>query len=166
MRRAIHALVGDEPSLLLTSMIDCVFLLLIFFLLTFQFHSEEGLLRSWLPDWAGDRIETPPPPLLTVRVNLDYDRAANTCQALLDLRTEAGSAWDPELRAGSPRWDEIRDYIRAARDDFLGGSPDGLPVVIDATTRTPVKFVVRVMDICTGLGVRDISLAEPEIPID
>jgi len=40
----------------------------------------------------------------------------------------------------------------------------GLPVTIDFSERTPVKFVVRVVDICTGAGIKDISFAAPEVP--
>jgi len=165
MRRAIRALIGDQPELMLTPMIDCVFLLLIFFVLSFHFRGDEGFLRWWLPDRGID----PTGPILRhsqVRVGLDYDVAANACQALLDFRNEVGSAWDPELRAGAPRWDEIREYVRAARDGYMGLDPRGLRVVIDASARTPVKFVVRVLDICTGLGVPDIWFAAPEIPIE
>ena len=39
----------DKVELQLTPMIDCVFLLLIFFLLTMKFRHEEGHLKSWLP---------------------------------------------------------------------------------------------------------------------
>ncbi|MBN1419788.1 MAG: biopolymer transporter ExbD [Planctomycetes bacterium] len=155
---------GDVVDLPLTPMIDIVFQLLIFFLLTMSFHAEEGYLQAWLPRDRGLSSANPPPHVTQVRVTLDFEPTENRCRALLDFRTEVEPIYDAELKSNAPDWSYIDTYIRRAKEGYAGLGDQGLPVTIDFSERTPVKFVVRVVDICTGAGIKDISFAAPEIP--
>ena len=54
-----------EPSVELTPMIDVVFLLLVFFILSAKFIRDESQLATSLPDQGGPGLPTPPIPTAT-----------------------------------------------------------------------------------------------------
>ncbi|HUT12783.1 MAG TPA: biopolymer transporter ExbD [Thermoguttaceae bacterium] len=65
---------GNDPDAKMTPMIDVVFLLLIFFLLTFQIIAPEGDLRIHMPQAAAETIDAIPPAPLLIRITLQADR--------------------------------------------------------------------------------------------
>jgi biopolymer transport protein ExbD len=73
-------LVIDEPDLNMTPMIDCVFQLLIFFMLTGKFVTAEGKLAAYLPKDKGLMNFKIEEQKLPVRVLLRWNPTINKCK--------------------------------------------------------------------------------------
>ncbi|MCG5511852.1 ExbD/TolR family protein [Ectothiorhodospira shaposhnikovii] len=131
----------EEIGVNLTPLIDVVFLLLIFFMVstTFDRHS---VLQLELP--RADSLEQESPP-----------RA-------LDLVIDAQGRY---FLDGAELINTRPETLRAALTEFLGGRED-IPLVIRADARTPHQSVVTAMDVAGRLGVSRLSIAtlggEPE----
>ena len=70
--RNAHRLAGQRSDLKMTAMIDVVFLLLIFFMVTFRIASPEGDFQITMPQRQGQDIGPDLPPV-TVRLAADAD---------------------------------------------------------------------------------------------
>ncbi len=69
-----------EPArmqLNLTSMIDVIFLLLIYFVITASFSADEGILTAKLPEGTGKPAEVPKPPERPIRIRLASTSSPN-----------------------------------------------------------------------------------------
>lgn len=158
---------GDGSPLDMTSMIDVVFLLLIFFMCATKFKMPEGALRSYLPRNRGGAPSTP---TLTkgCRVTLTTEAGRTLCMAddtLISNQYETDFERARGLAPG-PSLDEVENHIQRRKDNYRGLAETGLPVIIDFAPNVPWKYVVDVLNICHRVGVEDISFAAPEIPID
>lgn len=115
----------------ITPLIDCVFLLLIFFMLSTTFVVSPG-----------------------IRINLPQAKAEPVRSERQELRVKvdpAGSLFLGEQRASPTDLDVLlRDTARADRDTL---------VVIEADEETPHKFVVDVMDRAKLSGLSRLAIA-------
>ena len=130
---------GDEPELNLTPLIDVVFILLIFFMVSTTFQKESEI-KIELPEASADAVEEKKDVLELVidaegRYFIEQQQVVNT-----ELET-----------------------LQKAISKFLGDRT-GVPVVIRADRRTPYESVVRAMDAISRLGLVQLSLAtsQPE----
>lgn len=130
---------GDEPELNLTPLIDVVFILLIFFMVSTTFQKESEI-KIELPEASADAVEEKKDVLELVidaegRYFIEQQQVVNT-----ELET-----------------------LQKAISKFLGDRT-GIPVVIRADRRTPYESVVRAMDAISRLGLVQMSLAtsQPE----
>jgi len=125
----------EEPEINLTSLIDVVFLLLIFFMVSTTFE-HQAALRVDLPEASS--VESTPD--LPERLELVIDD-----EGRMYLNDEA-------LVSSEKR------TIRAA---FLGaaGEQRDLPIILRADRETPHHFVVSVMDVAAELGFVNLSIA-------
>lgn len=123
----------EEIELNITPLIDIVFLLLIFFMVSTTFQTESQL-RVQLPEAQQSPQEQPPDPLEIV-VSADGQYA-------IDGR-------------------ELTDSQRSTLLDALArASGDGeRPLVVRADARTPHEAVVRAMDVAAQLGLGELSIA-------
>lgn len=117
----------------LTPLIDVVFLLLIFIMVTARFEQEDRQLDVALPTAS----EAKPLTAETSQVFVNIDDQGNY---VLDGKT---------LRA-----DEVEAALRQAAADH----PANVRVIIRADGRVPFEFVVSVMDICNRSGIADYSV--------
>ena len=139
----------EELGLQLTPMIDCIFQLLIFFMVNINFRIEEGLLKAFLPKASSTpveddkkkepirvRIAEASPGVLELKVNVK----------VLGGRTEAESylALEQELRE-----------IKAA----LGAEMP--PVIIDAQPRLPYKYIISALNVCGKLSIENVMFMFP-----
>ena len=130
---------GDEPEVNLTPLIDVVFILLIFFMVSTTFQKESEI-KIELPEASADAVEEEKDVLELVidvegRYFIDQQQVVNT-----ELET-----------------------LKKTIGKFLG-ERTGIPVVIRADRRTPYESVVRAMDATSQLGLVQMSLAtsQPE----
>ena len=173
---------STETKMDMTPMIDVVFLLLIFFMLTMEFKLPEGYLKSYLPRDRGSGGTPQEVKLAQHRIVLRWDDVQRTCLAFANrIRADAQYSRvqeeDPSymgltVKAIVPDWDELKADILKRQQDH-GGGPDGkgLPIIIDFDSDVPVQFVERVYDACNlvadELGrALDVTFARPEMPID
>lgn len=127
----------DEPEVNLTPLIDVVFILLIFFMVSTTFQ-KESQIRIELPEASGAPVENRKELLEIVidrdgRYFIDEQQVVNT-----ELAT-----------------------LKRAIEKYVGEQKD-LPVVIRADRLTPYESVVRAMDATAQLGLAKMSLATSE----
>ena len=126
-------------TLSLTPLIDVVFLLLIFFLVTSEFEEEERRLDIVLPSATSAVPMTSKPREVVVDVD---------SQGQIYLHGQITSL------------DELQRLLRIA----VESNPTNQTVVIRADRDTTFQPVVSVMDVCNRTGVSDYSVTTQEGP--
>jgi biopolymer transport protein ExbD len=131
MRRFRHSTSSESPSSIdISPLIDVVFLLLIFFIVTTVFVKETGVQVS-KPRAASSE---------------DLDR-----QAILIAVTSESRVWQGGREIG-------HDGVRAVVASLLEETP-GAPVIIRADASAPTESTVRVIDSAKLAGATSVSLA-------
>jgi len=127
--------IKEDPNLDLTSLIDVIFLLLIFFMVSTTFE-KPALMKVDLPEASAveDRAEKPD--------SLELVIDAEGRMFLNDQRLI-----DSEART-------IRDAIEQA-----AGTRRDLPLILRADRETPHHFVVTSMDVAAQMGFSNLSIA-------
>ena len=131
----LRARESEEPVVDLTSLIDVVFLLLIFFMVSTNFE-RQAVLKVDLPEASAVQ----PPEEMPERLEMVIDpegRMYLNDQQLIDDR---------------------RQTILAAFEQAAGGNRD-LPLLLRADRLTPHHYVVTVMDVASELGFANLSIA-------
>jgi biopolymer transport protein ExbD len=123
------------PEINLTSLIDVVFLLLLFFMVSATFE-KLGRLQVELPQAQPNVEQEQPPERLTVTVDADGQFFVND-QELVNTDVETVK----------------RAFVSVA------GERRDLPLVISADGRAPHQSVVTVMDAASQLGFVRVSFA-------
>jgi biopolymer transport protein ExbD len=125
----------EDPDIDLTSLIDVVFLLLLFFMVSTTFE-RQALLKVDLPEasMVEDRAEIPESLELVID---DEGRMYLNDQRLIDSEART---------------------IRAAMKQEAGDRRD-IPLVLRADRLTPHHHVVTVMDVAAQLGFSNLSIA-------
>ena len=125
----------EEPTVDMTSLIDVVFLLLLFFMVSTTFE-RQALMKVELPEASAveDRVDVPD----GLELVIDGEgRMYLNDQRLID---------------SEPR------TIRAAMQQEAGENRD-LPLILRADRQTPHHYVVTAMDVAAQLGFRNLSIA-------
>ncbi len=131
MRRFRHSTSTENPSSIdISPLIDVVFLLLIFFIVTTVFVKETGV-----------EISKP-----RAASSVDLDR-----QAILIAVTAESRVWQGGREIG-------HDGVRAVVAALLEETPDS-PVIIRADATAPTEATVRVIDSAKLAGASSVSLA-------
>jgi biopolymer transport protein ExbD len=125
----------EDPDVDLTSLIDVVFLLLLFFMVSTTFD-KQALLKVDLPEasMVEDRADIPESLELVID---DEGRMYLNDQRLIDSEART---------------------IRAAMKQEAGDRRD-IPLVLRADRLTPHHHVVTVMDVAAQLGFSNLSIA-------
>jgi len=132
----------EDPEVNLTPLIDVVFLLLIFFMVSTTFQ-REAQLQVQLPEASNAPVEQP--------------------DEVLEITIDAEGRYfinEQQVVNASPQ------ALRRAIRQTLGEGRKDMPVVIRADGRTPHQAVVTAMDVAARLGLLHVSLATvmPEEP--
>lgn len=120
-------------SLSLTPLIDVVFLLLVFFLVTTRFAQEDYELDVVLPAASEAQPLIAEPRELFVNIDQHGDY-------VVDGRVMTR--------------DEVADVLRRA----VANNPVNQSVIIRADRRVQFDYVVAIMNLCNRVGVRDYSV--------
>jgi biopolymer transport protein ExbD len=129
----------DEPAVNLTPLIDVVFILLIFFMVSTTFQRESEI-KIELPEASSEPVE----------------EKEESLEIVIDSQ---GHYFIDEQQVVNTELETLKKAIRK----FLGEQSD-VPVVIRADRNTPYESVVRAMDATSQLGLVHMSLAtsQPE----
>jgi len=130
MRKLSHTGAEEESSIDLTPLIDCVFIMLIFFIVTASFVKETG-------------VEVNKPIALTALV-----RPKASILIALDA---SNSVWIDRHKV------DVR-AVRAAVERLHSENPQGT-VVIEADNESKNELLVAVMDACRQAGITQIAIA-------
>ena len=128
---------SGAANLSLTPLIDVVFLLLIFFLVTSEFEDEERRLKIVLPTATSATPMTRKPREIVIDIDPN---------GIIFLR---GHATD---------FDELERLLTAA----VANNPTNQSAIIRADGTTSFQPVVNVMDICNRTGIADYSVTTRE----
>jgi biopolymer transport protein ExbD len=129
----------DSPEVNLTPLIDVVFILLIFFMVSTTFQRESEI-----------KVELPEATAAPVQEKEDV------LEIVIDVQ---GHYFINEQQVVNVELETLKKAIRK----FMGDRA-GIPVVIRADRHTPYESVVRAMDATAQLGLVEMSLAtsQPE----
>ncbi len=166
-----------KSELDMTSMIDVVFLLLIFFMVATKFKQPEGTLRSWLPR---DRGTSGGAPVVNPGCRFTLQMSDNIVVCYADQTTlplhngvygsddlgQAQQDFEGEWEVYGPDLQALERHIQMRKDTYMGVAAKGLPVIIDFAKDVPSVFVVNIVDLCKKLEIDDVAFAAPEIPIE
>jgi biopolymer transport protein ExbD len=130
---------SEEPTVDLTSLIDVVFLLLLFFMVSTTFE-RQALMKVELPEASAVEDRAQIPDGLELVIDSEGRMYLN----------------DQRLIDSEPR------TIRAAMQQAAGDSRD-LPLILRADRQTPHHYVVTAMDIAAQLGFRNLSIATDRV---
>jgi biopolymer transport protein ExbD len=124
----------DEPRIDLTSLIDVVFILLIFFMVTTTFNRQSEL-KVDLPEASSEVEKLPKEPIRLVidrdgRYFINGNEVVNTSE----------------------------DTLMTALDKALGSNRER-PVILQADAKTEHQAVVTAMDAAAKLGISQLSIA-------
>ena len=128
----------EEPEINLTPLIDVVFLLLIFFMVSTTFEHQSRI-----------QIELPE---ATAQPNKPEDESL---EILIDAQ---GRYFLGDQQVVNTELKTLKGAIRKAV-----GEREAMPVIIRADARTPHQAVVRALDATSQLGLVQISLATSRI---
>jgi biopolymer transport protein ExbD len=129
----------DEPAVNLTPLIDVVFILLIFFMVSTTFQRESEI-KIELPEASSEPVE----------------EKEDVLEIVIDIE---GHYFIGEQQVVNTELETLKIAIQK----FLGEQTE-MPVVIRADRSTPYEAVVRAMDATAQLGLLQMSLAtnQPE----
>ena len=126
----------DDLDLNITPLIDVVFLLLIFFMVTTTFERESEISIT-LPEASRDQIDTQDD---LIEISIDKQgRVFVNGQALVNAQLST-----------------IRDALDEA---VAAGNQNRPPVIINADAETNHQSVIKVMDAARQIGLRKVTFA-------
>ena len=131
----------EETQINLTPLIDVVFLLLIFFMVSTTF-SKESQLRIQLPESSDEPQTEQPSNLVEIEISAEGVFAVK----------------GPQDKAAQRLLNTSSDTLRRALMVATGSSADVI-TVIRADRRTPHESVIRAMDVARRLGLSNITFA-------
>lgn len=130
----------DETGIELTPLIDVVFLLLIFFMISTTF-TKETTLQINLPESSNDQSDTAAPQAVEVQISEDSEYA---------IAVDGQAA--PQALVNSNR-----DTLRRALSEYA--SSEGMLLIIRADRQATHEAVIRVMDVARELGLSNVTFA-------
>ncbi len=125
----------EEPQVNLTSLIDVVLLLLVFFMVSTSFV-RQAQLKVRLPESSSEIEPAQMIPLLEIIITMDGDFWVN----------------DQQLINNDPK------TLRIALAD-IAGKDRALPVTIRADARSTHQDVITAMDVVARLGFKQVNIA-------
>ena len=132
----------EEPEISLTSLIDVVFLLLIFFMVSTTFE-RQAVLKIDLPEASS--VSHP-------------ENQPDSFELVIDPKGQYYLN-DRQLVDGRP------STLRAAFIEAAGEDRD-IPIILRADAETPHHFVVTAMDVTAQLGFTRLSIATERVSED
>jgi len=124
----------EQPEINLTSLIDVVFLLLIFFMITTTFQHSTALKVALPEADSAEQEQTPETVMLTISVDGQF---------AIDDTLLGGNDLDSVRAALASRWQQDGDAT----------------LVIHADAETAHRHVVTAMDAATAVGISSLSIA-------
>ena len=135
----LRAKKSEDPEISLTSLIDVVFLLLIFFMVSTTFE-QQAVLKVDLPE--ASNVSHP-------------ENQPDSFELVIDPKGQYYLN-DRQLMDGRP------STLRAAFEEAAGDRRD-IPIILRADAETPHHFVVTAMDVTAQLGFTRLSIATERV---
>lgn len=144
----------EEAKLNLTSMIDCVFLLLIFFVATMKAPKLEANIQAYLPKTD---------PLKTAGASTEEPMKEEANVIEIALRRGGGDRVEillngAEIVGGFSRLSAALGSLRFIAETTPGARTE---VIVDATDVVAYKHIVTTLDICARHKFENVAFAMP-----
>jgi biopolymer transport protein ExbD len=138
----------DKIELQMTPMIDIVFLLLVFFIMTFKIVAPEGDFNIKMPKDAPPSKQQPDTVPITIALKADSN--GNLTQAVMGARVIDG-------KTNKILFDNMRALVRNQVGDFggPGASPSDNEVEFDCDYNLKFKFVIDAITAVSGYVKED-----------
>lgn len=134
----------DETGIELTPLIDVVFLLLIFFMISTTFTKETSLKIN-LPESSGEQTIAEP---TSVEVQIG-------AESQYAISTDVDGAAKPLINSN-------RDTLKRALSSYKADEQT-LLLIIRADRKAPHEAVIKVMDVAQELGLNNITFATKQL---
>lgn len=139
--KVVKKIMAEETKLNLTPMLDCIFNLLFFFMMTLHFHLQEAHLEAYLPKDSGIFSNRPPVKLAQDPVVVRLVYTQNAKEAILWIGENSFQGEDKFLR------------LEKKLQELLGYSENPV-IVIDPDITTPYQEIISTMDACRKVNAR------------
>jgi biopolymer transport protein ExbD len=150
------------------SMIDVVFLLLIFFMVASRFKQDEYRLDANLPQNEGQNpvpAEEKPPE--EMRIYLWVPKVPTTREVFIGL-DDRPPRIAPQGNIGAGTSDDIAAFneLAATLKSGKAAIPTGeeFPIIIDARSKVKYQYVILAMDACRRAGIEKVKFQAPAVP--
>ncbi len=145
---------ADNPiAINVTPLVDIIFCLCVFFMISFKFKQVEGKFDVWLPKSPGSPSGVQAiAARASLRIALSWNDEAQVTTCSFGSRRVADDG-------------ALRGLLRDAVDDARSVGAPQPAVVLDADARVPWRDVVRVIDLCRGehFEALEFALAAPPL---
>jgi len=143
--------IGDENenpvSINVTPLVDVIFCLCVFFMISFKFKQLEGKFDSWLPKGKGSGGPISDATILDeVRVAMWWDEGKQETVRQLGQRRISTD-------------EELATLVKQGHDAWVQQNKPDTPVTIDAEARVPWDAVINVVNICKRNRIDKIEFA-------
>ncbi len=130
-----------------TALVDIIFCLCVFFMISFKFKQVEGKFDTWLPKNKGAEGMSSTDELpKEVRIAMFWDEKAEKTTRQLGTRVVETN-------------EELQELIRQSRDDLERLGVTDVPVTIDADARVPWREVIDIVNLCKRVNIDKIQFA-------
>ena len=137
----------DNPvAINVTPLVDIIFCLCVFFMISFKFKQIEGKFDTWLPKGKGSQGMPLDAVIQEVRVALFWDEENSKTIRKIGTRIV-------------PDDDELQQLIQEAHAGFVRLDRPDQPLTIDGDLRVPWEDVVKVMNISKKAGMKQVEFA-------
>jgi biopolymer transport protein ExbD len=143
----------EKVELQLTSMIDVIFLLLIFFIMTFKIGAQEGDFNVRMPMGGGPSADAEPQ--IPIKLRLTADSTGVLSEIIIDgtqsIKIDSGLASQDPDAAVKPAFDQLRNFILKLTGNVAPPDPkDGPEVEIDLDYNLRYVHVIQAITTVTG----------------
>lgn len=130
-----------------TALVDIIFCLCVFFMISFKFKQLEGKFESWLPKGKGvGGVGADSSILEEVRVAMFWDEPTQkTIRQFRNRKVETD--------------DELSLLIKEGHADWVRMNKPETPVTIDAEPKVPWDDVINVVNLCKRIQIDKIEFA-------
>jgi biopolymer transport protein ExbD len=130
-----------------TALVDIIFCLCVFFMISFKFKQIEGKFDTWLPKNKGSEgVASGAEIIKEIRIAMFWDpNEERTVRQLGNRKVEND--------------EELQILIKEAHEDFIRQNLPDIPVTIDADPRVPWDDVMTVVNLCKRNQIDNIEFA-------
>ena len=129
-----------------TALVDIIFCLCVFFMISFKFKQLEGKFDTWLPKNKGAQGMPLNAVIEEIRVAIFWDEVNQNVVRKFGTRVV-------------PEDNDLQDLLRAAYDNHKAMNRPDVNLTIDADARAPWDSIVNVMNLAKRVGIEKIEFA-------
>jgi biopolymer transport protein ExbD len=142
----------DNPvGINVTPLVDIIFCLCVFFMISFKFKQIEGSFETWLPKDKGYEGMPLNAVIQEIRVAVLWDEDQQTYVRKIGTRVV-------------PEDDQLQTLISESYEDFKRLNKPDVGLTIDADNRVPWHAVITVLNIGKRAGVEKVEFASGAPP--